>query len=83
VNKYLILKLIILIFYRFGMENPIYINMIRDPTERFISEFYFRRRLQNEGTKKGEKKWYDEVRNLLRAAAVMDISILREMCASP
>lgn len=35
--------------------------MIRDPTERFISEFYFRRRLQNEGVKKGEKKWYDEV----------------------
>ncbi|GAV03511.1 hypothetical protein RvY_13920 [Ramazzottius varieornatus] len=47
-------------FERYNEENPIYINMIRDPTERFISEFYFRRRLQNEGVKQGEKKWYDE-----------------------
>ena len=35
--------------------------MIRDPTERFISEFYFRRRLQKEGVKNGERQWYDEV----------------------
>ncbi|XP_055338735.1 heparan sulfate 2-O-sulfotransferase hst-2-like isoform X2 [Paramacrobiotus metropolitanus] len=60
-------------FTRFGQPNPIYINMIRDPTDRFISEFYFRRRLQKKGTEQGERKWYDEVSAGTYAISCFDV----------
>ncbi|OQV24958.1 putative Heparan sulfate 2-O-sulfotransferase pipe [Hypsibius exemplaris] len=64
-------------FAEFREKNPIYINLIRDPTERFISEFYFRRRLQNEGVKKGERKWYDEdLENCVRTGKDYDCRLI-------
>ncbi|XP_055327772.1 heparan sulfate 2-O-sulfotransferase pipe-like isoform X2 [Paramacrobiotus metropolitanus] len=67
-------------FTRFGQPNPIYINMIRDPTDRFISEFYFRRRLQKKGTEQGERKWYDEdLEHCIRKAKDYDCRLVDGM----
>lgn len=31
------------VFYRFKIDEPVYINIIRDPINRFLSNYFFRR----------------------------------------
>lgn len=35
--------MILFYFIRFGIEQPVYINIIRDPINRFLSNYFFRR----------------------------------------
>uniref|UniRef100_A0A3B3UVJ5 Uronyl 2-sulfotransferase n=1 Tax=Poecilia latipinna TaxID=48699 RepID=A0A3B3UVJ5_9TELE len=35
--------LLLLLFFRFRIEQPVYINIIRDPISRFLSNYFFRR----------------------------------------
>ena len=45
-------------FNVFGMEKPVYFNMIRDPIDRFVSHYYYRRFGDVQRRNKNWKGWF-------------------------
>ena len=41
--------MIFILLFRFGYPQPVYINVVRDPVERFLSHYYFDHRDPNSG----------------------------------